>query len=476
MAKKEVGRTSVEQQGARTSEAKNPFASPRFSWWIVGFAACYVGVLSIAGTIALRNVSLFMLLVLVAWQFIKVRPTISLPLPVILWAAYLFVFPWISSDTSVALTNLAEQWGRGVLAMVAGAGVATLVSERIRGNSLRLGVVSSSPLVLHLGLVVWVMLTSSDSGVTVPWGYWGVDDHHANLGYAACQSVILLTAALVGWKNTCKPLALGLILVCLLSTTVARSRAGFVFSLVAVVLIVASAYLARSPQVRVRSMLWGAGVLLVGGTLLGVAMQHDPRWKAMEANVSAGLAGDAVRLQCEGTTSIEPTIRENYGPVAEAAISSVRNGDGARVVLFRAGIAIALQTPWGSDGSRQAYQKLLLKTCGVPELVNTVNRTVMAHAHDGWIDTALAIGWIGVVLYAAVLFYFFKQGVQHLRQSVEVNEWALVLVALPVFWGLRAFTDSVFRDHMFEMQGFVLAYAYYALQVHKQVSTAPTTT
>jgi hypothetical protein len=29
---------------------------------------------------------------------------------------------------------------------------------------------------------------------------------------------------------------------------------------------------------------------------------------------------------------------------------------------------------------------------------------------------------------------------------------------------VRAFTDSVFRDHMFDMQCFVLSYAYFALK------------
>ena len=47
----------------------------------------------------------------------------------------------------------------------------------------------------------------------------------------------------------------------------------------------------------------------------------------------------------------------------------------------------------------------------------------------------------------------------HLRDNSELSEWALVLIALSIFWMLRAWTDSVFRDHMFEMQGFVLAYA-----------------
>lgn len=130
----------------------------------------------------------------------------------------------------------------------------------------------------------------------------------------------------------------------------------------------------------------------------------------------------------------------------------MKNGDAARVVVLRAGIALASHNPWGSDGSRLAYQNLLREQCSQPVIL-------MAHTHNGWIDTILALGWAGGALYWVVLSYFFVTGYTYLRSSNHLNEWAIVLVALSLFWILRGATDSVFKDHMLEMQGFVLAYA-----------------
>jgi O-antigen ligase len=186
----------------------------------------------------------------------------------------------------------------------------------------------------------------------------------------------------------------------------------------------------------------------------------------MESGMTSGLLGNALQVQCLGTESVEHQIIDKYGAGAESEriIASVNNGDGSRVILFRSGVELVSKNPWGIDGSRQAYKKLLRKECPEPVID-------MAHAHNGWIDTALAIGWIGAGLYLFVLINFSKIGFKNMRNSDgELNVWGVVLFSLSVFWIVRAFFDSVFRDHMFEMQGFVLAYAFTMLLQSKNVS------
>jgi len=90
----------------------------------------------------------------------------------------------------------------------------------------------------------------------------------------------------------------------------------------------------------------------------------------------------------------------------------------------------------------------------------------MAHTHNGWIDTMLAIGWLGAALYLGVLLAYLRQGWACLRSDGPVRSWGLVLVALSVFWIVRGGTDSVFRDHMLEMQGFMLAFAASAMRLY----------
>ena len=403
-----------------------------------------------SGTIALRNVSLVALCVSLVWSNLKHRSSVHWPIPVILWAAYLFLFPFISSDPTIAAHSLLSQWGRGLLAMMAGAGVASVLFKRTQGSAFYLGLISTVPILLHLCLFAWKAWETS----SIPWGYWGRESHHADLGYAAGQSVILLAAAIVVGNGAYRRWAAALIAACLLSTAFANSRAGFVFALVGGFLVFISVYVARSTHQRRHVFLAMTGFLFSGIVFFSMAVKEDSRWPTMTSDLMAGFLGDAIQIECEGTSSIESKIATQYGSNGEAerVISSVKNGDAARVVVLRAGIALASYNPWGSDGSRLAYQNLLKEQCSQPVIL-------MAHTHNGWIDTILALGWVGGALYLVVLGYFFGTGYTYLRSSTHLNEWSIVLIGLSLFWILRGATDSVFKDHMLEMQGFVLAYA-----------------
>jgi hypothetical protein len=450
----------MEEKNRKTSVAlSHAIAMSRTStFWIGLFAACYLAVLPMADTIALRNLALFALLLCLGWHFRKSRPSLQWPLPLLLWVLYLLVFPLIADSHTMAFESLQGQWGAGVLAMLAGAGVAAIFYNKDKGAVLCLGMVSAVPILVHLSLFIWRTWTTS----SIPWGYWGRETHHADLGYAAGQSVVLLTAAIVaGRKKTMRPLALALIVACLLSTALAHSRAGLAFSLIGGLLVVGTSSLAHASY-RQKHVLGNLiGIVIVGVFVLTMAVRNDVRWRNMTSEVVAGFYGDAIRLECEGTASIEPEVIARYGDQSQRIIASVQYGDGSRFVVLRAGLALALKHPWGSDGSRQAFQKLLRQECINPAIS-------MAHTHNGWLDTVLALGWSGAILYLAVLLYFFRQGLTHLHPEGGLNEWVLVLIPLSIFWILRGFTDSVFRDHMLEMQGFVLAFALTTLNMQTQ--------
>jgi O-antigen ligase len=297
---------------------------------------------------------------------------------------------------------------------------------------------------------------------------WGRETHHADLGYAAGQAVILLAASLVACKKSPKFTLIFLILACLTSTALARSRAGLAFSVFGLILVFGVAYWPqRETQKKQIFLLFGC-LLIVSLLIFGIAAKTDSRWRHMESGMTSGLLGNALQIQCLGTGSVEQEIIDEYGAGAESEriISSVNNGDGSRVILFRSGLELVWKNPWGIDGSRQAYKKLLRKECPEPVID-------MAHAHNGWIDTALAIGWIGAMLYLFVLTNFSKIGFKNMKNSDgELNVWSVVLFSLSVFWIVRAFFDSVFRDHMFEMQGFVMAYAYIALLAKEKLNAS----
>lgn len=426
------------------------------TFWTGLFATCYLAVLPMASTIALRNVALLGLLIALGWHFSRIKSNFRLGMPVMLWALYLIAFPLFSDDHSTAWQSLGGQWGRGLLAMLAGVGVASILSNKNRGLAFYLGLISSLPILVHLILFIVKAWTTS----SIPWGYWGRETHHADLGYAAGQAVILLAAAIAAGPRVLRPWSAALIVACLLSTALANSRAGFAFCVLGGVSVFAAAYLTRTTHRRINFLVGALGVIVVGTIVLAVAIQEDARWRTMTPELVAGFHGDAIQLQCEGTASIEPLIIANHGDQAQRIINSVQYGDGSRVVLFRAGLALALKHPWGSDGSRQAFQKVLRQECANPAIT-------MAHTHDGWLDTILALGWGGASLYLFVLLNFFRQGYLYLRDENGLSEWALVLVVLSTFWMVRGFTDSVLRDHMLEMQGFVLSFALISMRRQK---------
>lgn len=423
--------------------------------WTGLLAAIYLAVLPMADTIALRNVALLLLLIVLSWQFRFHYREIVVPWPFLAWGAYLLVFPLLATDYAVAWKSLEGQWGRGLLAMVVGAGTAFVLRDRKLGTAFQLGLVSSVSVLVFLGLAGWKTVETG----AIPWGYWGRETHHADLGYTASQATVLLSAVLLTQRGK-RGWSIALIVAALIATALARSRAGLAFSIVGGGLVFLTALLTHTDARRRRWIGGGLALLLVGGaSAIVIASKVDPRWGAMTDRLSAGFLGDALTVECEGTASIEKEVVIRYGEGARAKdiIDSVRDGDGGRVVLFRVGVLLALKHPWGIDGSRQAFQKLLRQECPAPVLQ-------MAHAHNGWIDTMLAIGWLGALLYLAVLVHCAVQGAISLRATDEPNIWAIILVALSTFWMLRAMTDSVFRDHMFEMQGFVLSYALVALR------------
>lgn len=408
-----------------------------------------------ADTIALRNTALLLLLMIVAsylWHArreLAARATLAVACAVVAWALYLLVFPtFISRDSGVAWQSLKGQWGPGLLAIIAGAGLALAAAKR-RVQSKHLvfwmGLASCVPNLIHLVLYAYRIAQTGE----VSLGFWGRESHHADLGYAAGQSVVLLTVALlVDGRRRVRWAAAALIAACILSTVLASSRAGQAFAVFGVAL--ASWSVLR--RYGIHLVRQHGGLILIGvlitGLLAAYVIRHDPRWQHIGMLVK-GYEGDPLRIACEGMDYIKGEMGVNDDVVT----MHILQGDGSRLAVLRGGLELSKSAPWGVDGSRQAYQKLLRQHCPEPAYA-------MAHTHNGWLDTALALGWLGAALYLWVLLAFMVTGSRGARRTDGTDPWAHVLFAASVFWIVRGFTDSVFRDHMLEMQGFVLAFAF----------------
>lgn len=470
-----------------------------FKWGMLS----YLAILPMAETIALRNVLLFVLLVTGgAWAMRGRRYLLllkSFPIPLLIWAIFIVLFPIWAVQPEVAWANLKGQWGLSVAAWAVGfAGVLLLgrlglcLWDLVYASAFLVGVHLLLTLVAWSGLLG--VLTTSDMpwsamGKAVlstlrgetpggwhwqpfPWGFRGFDPMHGNLGYTASQAIALLVGCFFlaqgNGRGGVAKVAAGVAL-CFFSIVVANSRGAVLYSLVVLVL-AAGVYVWRLRQPpaaeddertrrQARQARWP--LLILGAALVAVLAQSlykDSRWHSMLDKARAGfLLDDPVAFLCEGLSSqARASLQARLGIEDETYLASVidgLNGDGGRVILMRAGVQLLGQQPLGLDGSRHSYKKIMEEKCGHRPAFE------FAHAHQAWIDTSLALGWGGALLYAGLLGFFALTGWQALRDESQ-RPWAFALFLLGTFWILRGFADSVYREHYLQMQALLLGYLY----------------
>lgn len=503
----------MEDKSSSTSVVNSPLQQA-FKWCFLA----YLALLPIAGTIALRNLLLAVLLLLIllwGWRDGKAsweRGNIlhRVPYPLLLWAAFLLLFPLWAVNPDVAWVNLGGQWGESLAVWCVGLGAVLMLGSR--GPSLwSLGLASAFLVGLHLvlTLMAWAGLfganvpgdlpvpqmwnsaldTLSGRGSapwqwqSFPWGFRGFDPMHGNLGYTASQAIALLlvclSTALLTHKTTRVWAAAVATVACFISTVVAHSRGAVLYGVLLVGLAGAIHLAARSkPRVRLFHGLpirFTGAVILMGVALalfLGQSLSKDARWHTMLDKAYAGFLVQApIDFLCNGLSpreheALAKSIASQDPARAEQIISGL-NGDGGRVVLMRAGLRLVFEHPMGMDGSRQSYEKLIAQRCGHPPMF------AFAHAHQAWINLALAFGWLGVLLFAGVLGYFALAGARGLR-SENGRGWAFALLLLSVFWILRGLADAVYQEHYLLMQALLLGYLWARMKLDQDSAVTQT--
>jgi hypothetical protein len=482
----------------------------------------YLALLPISGMIALRN---FVLLILVIFTtvvifhyflknnfdvlyFKKIAPWL-----LFVWCIYLLLFPLISIQSDVAWQNLRGQWSQSMLAWIVGMGIVVSLSNN--GPSVfSLALASSVPLLLHLSLAFfsWVGLLNIGQSTTIdlifkidnwnfgfyrnldwlikpfPMGFRGIEPMHGNLGYTACQAIALFGVSFgVAWRDRDRSMLIkaGLaIVICFSSILVAYSRGAVVYALFILVfliyLFVFKCKLKRVADISVKKKSFSILSFFLGGVTIFLivitafnAFEKDERWHSMFDKVKIGyVSKNPLDILCNGVTQeIEDEVNQNFlnrdSVYRKVLIDGLKMQDGGRVLLMRAGFDLMIRNPIGLDGSRYSFQKLLREKCGHEPVLQ------FSHSHQGWLDLGMALGWIGVFLYAALLLYFLFYGLSNLKNSQSMP-WALAISLISSFWLLRGFADSVYREHYLQMQAVLLAYLYGRLLICRQtVINAP---
>jgi len=475
----------------------------------------YLAILPMSHTVALRSLLLLVLVfsVLVYAGMKRSQLDVSLsqglhkvPVVVVLWIIFLFIFPLWAVQPDVAWVNLKGQWIQSILAWIVGFGAVIILGKR--GPSLWVLALSSAfSVFLHLLLFMasWVGILDSDfyadPSIATAWhaftsiklntlnwqqfpaGFRGIEPMHGNLGYTACQAIALLSVCFsTAWRdknNSRLWFSSFVIILCFISLFIAQSRGAILFGIL-ILILAAIVFILKWPgrkeiefsselqKLNFKSKL---GVAAVAFLLLFVAFQSvkdQERWYSMADKVKIGLLSEnPINILCNGTSPKEEAqirvLFSNRDPAyIQVLLEGLKGQDGGRILLMRAGFDLVVENPRGLDGSRQSYQKLVKQKCGHDPVLH------FSHAHQGWIDIALALGWIGILLFACLFLYFLRMGWRYM-EVFATRPWAMAIFLISIFWILRGFADGVYREHYLQMQALLLAYLWWRLLLDSKV-------
>ena len=379
-------------------------------------------------------------------------------LPVI-WAVYLIIYTFVLADNfQIALKGFRSEWLKSILFMIIGLGAGLILSKSKNQARLFLafGLASLFPILTHIVLFIHKAITTQ----SIPFGYWGLHEHHADLGYTGIQAITFLTIYLVFFaKGLLVRLLIGIsISLSILSSIIARGRAGSLFTILTLLMntLLALKYESARDIFKYKKILLIVSIAIVSSmTIISKNVDSD-RWRGVTERLQSGFHGDALQIVCDGPSALHKSIsnpnlidNDQYNKI----VNDLNTGDSYRITTARAGIQLIQEFPMGMSGSKDAYAAAIKTKCETPSIK-------MDHTHNGWIDTALSIGIPGVVIYFVLMIFFGYFGWANFSNPNKiVKAWGIALFSLTILWSLRAFFDSVQRDQMLEIQSFFLPLA-----------------
>jgi O-antigen ligase len=256
-----------------------------------------------------------------------------------------------------------------------------------------------------------------------------------------------------------KSLSIFVMCCAILSPLIALSRGGLIFVVISfitvyLVHIFESHGLSKS---RFKDIFFGViiSLVIILSAIYASKTVDSARWGNFRDKVSMGFEKiDPIDFYCRGIGVLENESLKKTGAIPQEdklAIASVVDGDGARVMSFRAAIELIKENFLGIDQSKEAFQLALKKKC------SNLPAVFISHAHNGWLDTALAIGVPGAFILSMLFIGYIRHGLIFSRSHYDSAPVGLCLAITSCIWFVRALFDSSLRDQMLETQAFTFA-------------------
>ncbi len=421
---------------------------------LLGLLLILIPVWNIPHTMAVRNITAGLLLILVIFNNRDWLIYLRSSKPLIAFSVYLLFFIlFVASDQLETIKNINSEWLKFILYSILGGAIGLHFAKyTIKNLFFFLGFCFAIPLLIHIGLFSIESLKQQ----AIPWGYAGLSLSHGDLGYSALQGTIFLSTCLFFFNNS-KKLAISLLLLIslmLISVVIARSRGGLIFIILS---FMAVAFLSIITTKKINlSKKIALGFFLVlslfAVTKIMTGLFPD-KWKNFDSKVTIGLMGDPISINCNGTKEIEKEFTFKKLPITQEdkeTIADINAGTAARIVTLRAGLRLLEENYLGINASRDGYQIALGKLCD-PQIK-------MSNTHNGWLDSALGIGVAGALILLSIYINNIFIAINAIQQKIKGSEAAAAALFVTSFiWILRNFLDTAQRDQMLEMQGFSMA-------------------
>ena len=346
----------------------------------------------------------------------------------------------VSGHSAQSLSDLRAEWAAPALILLLGYGLALRYPEDdivVR--------------VLFLALVFHAYLQLVTAGLVLLRGgaidfsnFGGIGNHKANVTYTNTLALAMLIAdtavrarggrGFLRIDTRWSLLAFGLLLA---STILSTTRAGlivFAFLCAIGLVLVASAMRRRTTRAGWALLATCALVTLAGAF---VGLKHDPRWSNFVATAPVAWDTDRNRQWLLGEHN------ETDLPLT-AAGKPVDPSAYYRIAFLKEGLRLLAEHPWGTRVGRDAYRFAVRDKYG---------RASMSHAHNGFIDLGVSLGFPGLLLWAAFLGSFVLFAARAAPAAGTGLRAALVL-AIAGF-AARTLLDATVREHI--LQEFMLA-------------------